>query len=321
MELGHAPVLAEEAYPDARPAPPASFHVDGTARRRWGHRRGSWRQPGRRRPRFADVDPAAIARVGRASPGSATWLVLADRAKLPGSHDRGTRRPGPGRRRHPPDLGLSSFQLADAARAGFSFRRPRPADMRSTRAIGRPAGGPVGGARSSAELGDLLPAVRRGSLYAAHRPSGRARRRAEPPVMTADGFRPLVEQVLSCAGPAGREGSILPAELEGASDRGQRRASRRRWPASPRRSRFRPGVRVWSLAHHSRSTRTVLVKRSSGPSAKRLHVPDELPRLCLRPDPLPPPRRPWAGGALRGRRSLRIPAPGAPGSTAGRLAA
>ncbi len=128
MKEGHLPVLAEEVLTMLAPAP-GSLQIDATLGGGGHTERILEATNPDGRLLGLDADGAAIARVGeRLAPGSATGSSCARRTSA--SSRRSRRRPGFGAVDGCLfDLGLSSFQLADAER-GFGFRAGGPLDMR-----------------------------------------------------------------------------------------------------------------------------------------------------------------------------------------------
>ena len=231
-EEGHLPVLVEEVVDDARTSsrqPPDRRH----RRRRWAHRAdpGGVSTPDGRLLGL-DADGAAIARVARAPrPRSAIGWSCARRT----SASSATVAPG-GRASAPVDgilfdLGLSSFQLADArARLQLPGRRPaRHALRHEPRRPGRRA--PRDPRRRRAD--GALPPLRRGAVRRPHRPGHRRRPPDAPRSTTAEELAALVERVVPPDAPERRRDPPGDAGLPGAADRGQRgarRARSRRWP-------------------------------------------------------------------------------------------
>src|SRR4030095_16324476 len=139
MEVGHIPVLAEEVMSMLGPAP-GSLQIDGTLGGGGHTERILEATDPDGRLLGLDADGAAIARVaGRLHPRFGDRLVLrpADfRGPASGARDAGFDAVDGTLF----DLGLSSFQLADAER-GFGFRAGGPLDMRFDTSRGVPAAG------------------------------------------------------------------------------------------------------------------------------------------------------------------------------------
>ena len=192
MEVGHIPVLAEEVMSMLGPAP-GSLQVDATLGGGGHTERILEATDPDGRLLGLDADGAAIARVdGRLRPRFGDRLVLRQanfrdlasvaRAAGFGAVD-GTLF----------DLGLSSYQLADAAR-GFGFRAGGPLDMRFDAARGVPA----------SELLATLDADELTALFRRYGEEPNARRiaraiveaRRTAPVATAEDLATLIERVV-----------------------------------------------------------------------------------------------------------------------------
>ena len=223
MEEGHQPVLAEEVMKMLAPRP-GSLHVDCTVGGGGHTERILEAASPDGRVLGLDADPAAIARVGERLARFGDRLVL----RQANFRSLGEVAPDAGFGAVDGillDLGLSSFQLADAGR-GFGFRAGGPLDMRFDPT---PRRARVGAARAARRggAGRSLPPLRRGAARAADRPGhrGRPARRADRDRGAAGGARR-----------AGRAPPPRPARpdpsrhprLPGAPDRGQRRAGRPR---------------------------------------------------------------------------------------------
>ena len=136
MEEGHRPVLAEEVMKMLAPRP-GSLHVDCTVGGGGHTERILEAASPDGRVLGLDADPAAIARVGERLARFGDRLVL----RQANFGSLGEVAPGAGFDAVDGillDLGLSSFQLADAGR-GFGFRAGGPLDMRFDPSRGEPA--------------------------------------------------------------------------------------------------------------------------------------------------------------------------------------
>jgi len=136
MEEEHRPVLAEEVA-KMLAAGPGSFHVDCTVGGGGHTERILEAASPDGRVLGLDADPAAIARVGERLARFGDRLVL----RQANFRSLGEVAPGAGFGAVDGillDLGLSSFQLADAER-GFGFRAGGPLDMRFDPSRGEPA--------------------------------------------------------------------------------------------------------------------------------------------------------------------------------------
>lgn len=159
----HQPVLYQEVLKGLRPRPGGRY-LDATVGG-GGHARGLLEASGPDGRLLAlDADPAAlqVARRTLAPYGKRVILAHANFVRLAEIADRHNFRPVDGVLM---DLGLSSLQLADAAR-GFSFQQDGPLDMRFDPQQGEPAAELVN-RLPEAQLADLLrrygeePAARR----------------------------------------------------------------------------------------------------------------------------------------------------------------
>ena len=136
MEEGHQPVLAEEVIKMLAPRP-GSLHVDCTVGGGGHTERILEAASPDGRVLGLDADPAAIARVGERLARFGDRLVL----RQANFRALGEVAPEAGFAAVDGillDLGLSSFQLADAGR-GFGFRAGGPLDMRFDPTRGEPA--------------------------------------------------------------------------------------------------------------------------------------------------------------------------------------
>ena len=199
-EAGHTPVLEDEVL-TMLAARPGSLHVDCTAGGGGHTERILEAASPDGRVLALDADPAAIERVGerlarfgdRLVLRQANFRDLAEVASAAGFGEvDGVLL----------DLGLSSFQLADAGR-GFGFRTGGPLDMRFDPTTGEPASALL----ASLDEGDLTDLFRRFGEEPQARRIARAivddRRRA--PLQTAEHLAALVERVVPRRpGPRGR---------------------------------------------------------------------------------------------------------------------
>jgi 16S rRNA (cytosine1402-N4)-methyltransferase len=200
MEEGHRPVLAEEVMKMLAPRP-GSLHVDCTVGGGGHTERILEAASPDGRVLGLDADPAAIARVGERLARFDGRLVL----RQANFRSLGEVAPAAGFGAVDGillDLGLSSFQLADAGR-GFGFRAGGPLDMRFD---------PSGGEPASA----LLARLDEGALAECFRRFGeepRARRiaraivdaRRGEPIETAEQLASVVERAVPRRpGPRGR---------------------------------------------------------------------------------------------------------------------
>ncbi len=136
MEEGHQPVLAEEVIKMLVPRP-GSLHVDCTVGGGGHTERILEAASPDGRVLGLDADPAAVARVGERLARFGDRLVL----RQANFRELGDVAPAAGFGAVDGillDLGLSSFQLADADR-GFGFRAGGPLDMRFDATHGEPA--------------------------------------------------------------------------------------------------------------------------------------------------------------------------------------
>ena len=176
------------------------------------------------------------------------------------------------------DLGLSSFQLADAGR-GFGFRTGGPLDMRFDTGRGVPAAELLATPRRRRADGPL-PALRRGAVRGADRPGHRGGPPRARPIQTAEELAALVERVAPARAPGRRrvhpatrvfqalriavneELDALEAGLAAALDL------------------LRPGGRLVVLSYHSLEDR--IVKRFFQAERRGCTCPPEVARLRLR---------------------------------------
>jgi 16S rRNA (cytosine1402-N4)-methyltransferase len=191
MEVGHIPVLAEEVMSMLAPAP-GSLQIDTTLGGGGHTERILEATDPDGRLLGLDADGAAIARVdGRLRPRFGDRLVL----RQANFRDLGSvaRDAGFGAVDGALfDLGLSSYQLADAER-GFGFRTGGPLDMRFDTSRGVPA----------AELLAALDAAELTALFRRYGEEPKASRiareivatRGATPIATAEDLAALVERV------------------------------------------------------------------------------------------------------------------------------
>ncbi len=191
MEVGHVPVLAEEVVSMLAPAP-GSLHIDATLGGGGHSERILEATSPDGRLLGLDADGAAIARVERR-----LRPRFGDRLALRQANFRqlATVAPDAGFGAVDGalfDLGLSSYQLADAER-GFSFRAEGPLDMRFATSRGVPPSELI----ASLDAAELTALFRR---YGEEPYAGRIARaivndRRQAPIDTADGLAGLVERV------------------------------------------------------------------------------------------------------------------------------
>jgi 16S rRNA (cytosine1402-N4)-methyltransferase len=252
MEEGHLPVLVEEVVMMLAPAP-GSLQIDATVGGGGHTERILEATSPTGRLLGLDADPAAIDRV------RARLARFGDRVVLRRANFRDLGQVGPRAGFAAVDgvlldLGLSSFQLADAGR-GFGIRTGGPLDMRFDGVSGPSAADLVNGLDRD-ELADLFR--RYGEEPAARRiATAIVRERADAPIVTADRLASIVASAAP-APPRGRR-RIHPAtrvfqalriavnrELE-ALEAGLAAAL----------DLLRPGGRIVVIAYHSLEDRTV----------------------------------------------------------------
>ncbi len=273
MEEGHRPVLAEEVVTMLAPRP-GSLHVDCTVGGGGHTERILEAASPDGRVLGLDADPAAIARVGERLARFGARLVL----RQANFRDLGDVAPAAGFAAVDGvllDLGLSSFQLADAGR-GFGFRAGGPLDMRFDPTRGEPASALL--ARlDEAALTDVFqrfgeePHARRVA-----RAIVEARRTA--PIETAEALAALVERVAPRR--PGARGRIHPAtrvfqalriavngELDALAD-----------VLAAALDLLRPGGRLVVLSYHSLEDR--LVKRFVAAERRGCTCPPSFP-VCV----------------------------------------
>jgi len=191
MEQGHLPVLAEEVVEMLAPAP-GSLQIDATVGGGGHTERILEASDPDGRLLGLDADGAAIARVGRRLSRFGDRLVL----RQANFREIGTVAPAAGFGRVDGllfDLGLSSYQLADADR-GFGFRAGGPLDMRFDTSRGVPAAELL----ATLDAGELAALFRR---YGEEPEANRIARaiveaRRTSPVATAEELAALIERVV-----------------------------------------------------------------------------------------------------------------------------
>jgi len=191
MEHGHLPVLAEEVVEMLAPAP-GSLQIDATVGGGGHTERILEASEPDGRLLGLDADGAAIARVGRRLARFGDRLVL----RQANFREIGTVAPAAGFGRVDGllfDLGLSSYQLADADR-GFGFRTGGPLDMRFDTSRGVPAAELL----ATLDAGELAALFRR---YGEEPEANRIARaiveaRRTAPIATAEDLAALVERVV-----------------------------------------------------------------------------------------------------------------------------
>ncbi len=194
MEDGHLPVLAEEVMTILSPRP-GSLQIDGTLGGGGHTERILEASTPDGRVLGLDADPAAVARVAARLARFGDRLVV----RQADFRDVGTVAPAAGFAAVDGlllDLGLSSYQLADADR-GFGFRTGGPLDMRFDASRGVPA----------AELIATLDASALASLFRRYGEEPRAgriaraivRERAVAPIDTAERLAAVVERAAPAA--------------------------------------------------------------------------------------------------------------------------
>jgi 16S rRNA (cytosine1402-N4)-methyltransferase len=273
MKDGHLPVLVEEVVTMLSPAP-GSLQIDTTVGGGGHTERILEATDPDGRLLGLDADGAAIARVGRLLSRFGDRLVL----RQANFRDLGTVAPAAGFGAVDGllfDLGLSSFQLADAER-GFGIRTGGPLDMRFDPARGVPA----------AELLATLDAAELTALFRRYGEEPQAPRiaraiveaRRTAPVQTAEELAALIERVAPRTPPGRRR--IHPAtrvfqalriavneELE-ALESGLAAAV----------DLLRPGGRLVVLSYHSLEDR--IVKRFFQAERRGCVCPPEVP-VCV----------------------------------------
>jgi len=273
MEEGHLPVLAEEVMRMLAPRPD-SLHVDCTVGGGGHTERILEAASPDGRVLGLDADPAAIERVGERLARFGDRLVL----RQANFRDLAEVAPEAGFGAVDGvllDLGLSSFQLADADR-GFGFRTGGPLDMRFDPSRGEPAATLL----ARLDEADLVDVFRRYGEEPHARRIARAivEARRTTPVETAEGLAALVERTTPRRpGPRGRihpatrvfqalriavndELGALSAVLAAALDL------------------LRPGGRLVVLSYHSLEDR--LVKRFVAAERRGCACPPSFP-VCV----------------------------------------
>jgi 16S rRNA (cytosine1402-N4)-methyltransferase len=274
MEAGHIPVLAEEVMSMLAPAP-GSLQIDATVGGGGHTERILEATDPDGRLLGLDADGAAIARVaGRLRPRFGDRLVL----RQANFRELAAVAPAAGFDRVDGclfDLGLSSYQLADADR-GFGFRAGGPLDMRFDPSRGVPA----------AELLATLDADELTALFRRYGEEPKAHRiaravvaaRRTAPVTTAEELAALVERVAPPnprqprrTHPATRVFQALRIAVNEELDALQA-------GLSAALDLLRPGGRLVVLSYHSLEDR--IVKRFFAAERRGCVCPPELP-ICV----------------------------------------
>ncbi len=273
MQQGHQPVLAEEVITMLAPRP-GSLHVDCTIGGGGHTERILEAASPDGRVLGLDADPAAIARVGERLARFGDRLVL----RQVNFRSLGEVAPAAGFGAVDGillDLGLSSFQLADAGR-GFGFRAGGPLDMRFD---------PSRGEAASALLRRLDEAALV-DLFRRYGEEPHARRiaraiveaRRDAPIATAEELAGLVERVVPRRpGPRGRlhpATRVFQAVRIAVND--ELEALQAALEASL--ELLRPGGRLVVLAYHSLEDR--LVKRFVAAERRGCTCPPSFP-VCV----------------------------------------
>ncbi len=271
MKDGHLPVLAEEVVTMLAPAP-GSLQIDATVGGGGHTERILEATSPDGRLLGLDADGAAIARVRE------RLVRFGDRLVLRQANFRELARVAPDAGFTDVDgllfdLGLSSYQLADAER-GFSFRAPGPLDMRFDTSRGVPA----------SELLRTLDAQQLASLFKQYGEEPFAHRiaraivdaRARAPISTADQLAAIAEKVVPAPArrrihPATRVFQALRIAVNAELD-----ALEEALVAGM--DLLRPGGRLVVLSYHSLEDR--IVKRFIDAERKGCICPPELP-VCV----------------------------------------
>ena len=278
MEQGHLPVLAEEVVEMLAPAP-GSLQIDATVGGGGHTERILEASEPDGRLLGLDADGAAIARVGRRLARFGDRLVL----RQANFREIGTVAPAAGFGRVDGllfDLGLSSYQLADADR-GFGFRSGGPLDMRFDTSRGVPAAELL----ATLDAGELAALFRR---YGEEPEANRIARaiveaRRTAPIATAEDLAALVERVVPVnprrprrTHPATRVFQALRIavneELEALAE-----------ALAAAMDLLRPGGRLVVLSYHSLEDR--IVKRFIAAERKGCICPPSLPVCACGRDP------------------------------------
>jgi len=278
MEQGHLPVLAEEVVEMLAPAP-GSLQIDATVGGGGHTERILEASEPDGRLLGLDADGAAIARVGRRLAGFGDRLVL----RQANFREIGTVAPAAGFGRVDGllfDLGLSSYQLADADR-GFGFRTSGPLDMLFDTSRGVPAAELL----ATLDAGELAALFRR---YGEEPEANRIARaivgaRRTAPIATAEDLAALVERVVPVnphrprrTHPATRIFQALRIavneELEALAE-----------ALAAAMDLLRPGGRLVVLSYHSLEDR--IVKRFIAAERKGCVCPPSLPVCACGRDP------------------------------------
>ncbi|HEX8938983.1 MAG TPA: 16S rRNA (cytosine(1402)-N(4))-methyltransferase RsmH [Candidatus Limnocylindrales bacterium] len=272
MELGHLPVLVEEVIEMLAPAP-GSLQIDATVGGGGHTERILEASSPDGRLLGLDADGAAIARTRARLARFGDRLVL----RQANFRELGEVAPSAGFGSVDGillDLGLSSYQLADAER-GFGFRTGGPLDMRFDQSRGVPA----------AELLRTLDARELSALfrrYGEEPNAGRIARaivadRERAPIETAEALAGLVERVAPASRgrrrthPATRVFQALRVAVNGELD-----ALAAVLPVAL--DLLRPGGRLVVLAYHSLEDR--IVKRFIAAERRGCICPPQLP-VCV----------------------------------------
>jgi 16S rRNA (cytosine1402-N4)-methyltransferase len=278
MEQGHLPVLAEEVVEMLAPAP-GSLQIDATVGGGGHTERILEASEPDGRLLGLDADGAAIARVARRLSRFGDRLVL----RQANFREIGTVAPAAGFGRVDGllfDLGLSSYQLADADR-GFGFRTGGPLDMRFDTSRGVPAAELL----ATLDAGELAALFRR---YGEEPDASRIARaiveaRRTAPIATAEDLAALVERVVPVnprrprrTHPATRVFQALRIavneELEALAE-----------ALAAAMDLLRPGGRLVVLSYHSLEDR--IVKRFIAAERKGCVCPPSLPVCACGRDP------------------------------------
>jgi 16S rRNA (cytosine1402-N4)-methyltransferase len=305
MEEGHLPVLAEEVISMLQPAS-GSFHIDATVGGGGHTERILEATNPDGRLLGLDADGAAVARVGRRLARFGDRLVL----RQANFRDLGVVAPAAGFGAVDGllfDLGLSSFQLADADR-GFGIRTGGPLDMRFDATRGVPASELL----ATLDAAELTALFRRygEEPFAPRIARAIVKARRTSPIATAEELATLIERVAP-APPRGRR-RVHPATRVFQALRIAVNAELDALEAALAAAMdvLRPGGRLVVLSYHSLEDR--IVKRFIAAERKGCVCPPELP-VCvcgrqprLRPVGKPMTARPEEVAANPRSRSARL---------------